>query len=150
MKKFTFSLLVLMASMGASAKSVVFTLTDDTKVYYLLSSAANPMLRFKDGKMTVEDEVYEFSMVKNFYISDEDDPNAIEQVLSKQNMTFKSNTVLIRSDVVKTLKVYTLDGVEVKVQVQKTDDVTSVDLNGLEKGVYLISTGNTSMKVWKK
>lgn len=150
MKKFTFSLLVLMASMGASAKSVVFTLTDDTKVYYLLSSAANPMLRFKDGKMTVENEVYEFSMVKNFYISDEDDPNAIEQVLSKQNMTFKSNTVLIRSDVVKTLKVYTLDGVEVKVQVQKTDDVTSVDLNGLEKGVYLISTGNTSMKVWKK
>lgn len=150
MKKFTFSLLVLMASMGASAKSVVFTLTDDTKVYYLLSSAANPMLRFKDGKMTVENEVYEFSMVKNFYISDEDDPNAIEQVLSKQNMTFKSNTVLIRSDAVKTLKVYTLDGVEVKVQVQKTDDVTSVDLNGLEKGVYLISTGNTSMKVWKK
>lgn len=150
MKKFTFSLLVLMASMGASAKSVVFTLTDDTKVYYLLSSAANPMLRFKDGKMAVENEVYEFSMVKNFYISDEDDPNAIEQVLSKQNMTFKSNTVLIRSDAVKTLKVYTLDGVEVKVQVQKTDDVTSVDLNGLEKGVYLISTGNTSMKVWKK
>ena len=150
MKKFTFSLLVLMASMGASAKSVVFTLTDDTKVYYLLSSAANPMLRFKDGKMTVENEVYEFSMVKNFYISDEDDTNAIEQVLSKQNMTFKSNTVLIRSDAVKTLKVYTLDGVEVKVQVQKTDDVTSVDLNGLEKGVYLISTGNTSMKVWKK
>lgn len=150
MKKFTFSLLVLMASIGASAKSVVFTLTDDTKVYYLLSSAANPMLRFKDGKMTVENEVYEFSMVKNFYISDEDDPNAIEQVLSKQNMTFKSNTVLIRSDAVKTLKVYTLDGVEVKVQVQKTDDVTSVDLNGLEKGVYLISTGNTSMKVWKK
>ena len=150
MKKFTFLLLVLMASIGASAKSVVFTLTDDSKIYYLLSSGANPMLRFKDGKMTVENEVYEFSMVKNFYISDEDDPNAIEQVLSKQNMTFKSNTVLIRSDAVKTMKVYTLDGVEVKVQVQKTDDVTSVDLNGLEKGVYLISTGNTSMKVWKK
>ena len=57
MKKFTFSLLVLMASMGASAKSVVFTLTDDTKVFYLLSSAANPMLRFKDGKMTEEGQL---------------------------------------------------------------------------------------------
>ena len=150
MKKFSFLLLMLVASVGASAKSVVFTLTDGTKVYYLLSVDANPMLRFKDGKMTVEGEVYEFGEVRNFYISDADDPNAIEQVQPKQDMTFKANTLLIRSDAVKTLKVYTLDGVEVKVRVQKTDEMTSVDLNGLEKGVYVISTGNASMKVWKK
>ncbi|MBR6037029.1 MAG: T9SS type A sorting domain-containing protein [Bacteroidaceae bacterium] len=142
--------LLLLFSLGASAKSVVFTLNSGEKVYYLLSKDVNPMLRFKDGKMTVNDDAYEFSDIKNFYISDEDDPNAIEQVLSNQKMTFRSNTLVLRSDAVKTLKVYTLDGVEVKVQVQKTDDVISVDLNGLEKGVYLISTGNSSIKVWKK
>jgi hypothetical protein len=142
--------LLLLFSVGASAKSVVFTLNSGEKVYYLLSRDVNPMLCFKDGKMTVNDDAYEFSDIKNFYFSDEDDPNAIEQVLSNQKMSFRSNTLVLRSDAVKTLKVYTLDGVEVKVQVQKTDDVISVDLNGLEKGTYLISTGNSSMKVWKK
>ena len=142
--------LLLLFSVGASAKSVVFTLTDGTKVYYLLSREVNPMLRFKDGGMTVNDDKYEFSDIKNFYLSDEDDPNAIEHLLSKQSVTFRANTVVLPSGAVKTLKVYTLDGVEVKVQVQKTDDVISVDLNGLEKGTYLISTGNSSLKVWKK
>lgn len=150
MKKLTFLLLLLMASVGASAKSVVFTLNDGTKVYYLLSKDVNPIMRFKEGKMVVNEDAYEFSDIKNFYISDEDDPNAIETVLSKQNVTFSSNTVIIRSDAVKTLKVYTLDGVEVKASVQKTDDVISVDLNGLDKGTYLISTGTSSLKVLKK
>ena len=108
------------------------------------------MLRFKEGKMVVDEDKYEFSDIKNFYISDQDDPNAIELVLSKQNMTFKENTVIIRSDAVKTVKVYTLNGVEVKAPVEKTDDVISVNLNGLEKGTYLISTGKSSLKVLKK
>ncbi len=150
MKKLTFLLLLLMASVGASAKSVVFTLNDGTKVYYLLSKEVNPIMRFKEGMMVVNEDAYEFSDIKNFYISDEDDPNAIETVLSKQNVTFSSNTVIIRSDAVKTLKVYTLDGVEVKAPVQKTDDVISVNLNGLDKGIYLISTGTSSLKVLKK
>lgn len=150
MKKLAFFFLLLMTSVGASARSIVFTLSDDTKVYYLLSSEVNPVLRFKEGKMVVNEDVYEFSDIKNFYISEEDDPNAIEPVLSKLNMTFKENTVIIRSETVKTVRVYTLNGVEVKAPVEKTDDVISVNLNGLEKGTYLISTGDSSLKVLKK
>ena len=150
MKKLPFLFLLLMTSVGASARSIVFTLSDDTKVYYLLSSEVNPVLRFKEGKMVVNEDVYEFSDIKNFYISEEDDPNAIEPVLSKLNMTFKENTVIIRSETVKAVKVYTLNGVEVKAPVEKTDDVISVNLNGLEKGTYLINTGNSSLKVLKK
>ena len=150
MKKLAFLFLMLMTSVGASARSVVFTLSDETKVYYLLSSEVNPVLRFKEGKMVVNDDVYEFSDIKNFYISEEDDPNAIEPVLSKLNMTFKENTVIIRSETVKAVKVYTLNGEEVKAPVEKTDDVISVNLNGLEKGTYLISTGDSSLKVLKK
>lgn len=150
MKKLPFLFLLLMTSVGASARSIVFTLSDDTKVYYLLSSEVNPVLRFKEGKMVVNEDVYEFSDIKNFYISEEDDPNAIEPVLSKLKMTFKENTVIIRSETVKTVKVYTLNGVEVKAPVEKTDDVISVNLNGLEKGTYLISTGDSSLKVLKK
>lgn len=150
MKKLTFSLLMLVASIGATAKSLVFTLNDGTKVYYQLSSEVNPIMRFKEGKMLVNDDVYEFDGIKNFYLSDEDAPNAIENVQSKPNVTFKANTVLIPADAVKVLKVFTVDGVEVKTVIQNEGDVFSVDLNGLAKGVYVISTGKSSLKVIKK
>lgn len=150
MKKLTFFLLMLVASIGATAKSLVFTLNDGTKVYYQLSSEVNPIMRFKEGKLLVNDDVYEFDGIKNFYLSDEDAPNAIENVQSKPNVTFKANTVLIPADAVKVLKVFTVDGVEVKTVIQNEDDVFSVDLNGLAKGVYVISTGKSSLKVIKK
>ena len=150
MKKLTFSLLMLVASIGATAKSLVFTLNDGTKVYYQLSSEVNPIMPFKEGKLLVNDDVYEFDGIKNFYLSDEDAPNAIENVQSKPNVTFKANTVLIPADAVKVLKVFTVDGVEVKTVIQNEGDVFSVDLNGLAKGVYLISTGKSSLKVIKK
>lgn len=150
MKKLTFFLLMLVASIGATAKSLVFTLNDGTKVYYQLSSEVNPIMRFKEGKLLVNDDVYEFDGIKNFYLSDEDAPNAIENVQSKPNVTFKANTVLIPADAVKVLKVFTVDGVEVKTVIQNKGDVFSVDLNGLAKGVYVISTGKSSLKVIKK
>lgn len=150
MKKLTFSLLMLVASIGATAKSLVFTLNDGTKVYYQLSSEVNPIMRFKEGKLLVNDDVYEFDGIKNFHLSDEDAPNAIENVQSKPNVTFKANTVLIPADAVKVLKVFTVDGVEVKTVIQNEGDVFSVDLNGLAKGVYVISTGKSSLKVIKK
>lgn len=150
MKKLTFSLLMLVASIGATAKSLVFTLNDGTKVYYQLSSEVNPIMRFKEGKLLINDDVYEFDGIKNFYLSDEDAPNAIENVQSKPNVTFQANTVLIPADAVKVLKVFTVDGVEVKTVIQNEGDVFSVDLNGLAKGVYVISTGKSSLKVIKK
>lgn len=150
MKKLTFFLLMLVASIGATAKSLVFTLNDGTKVHYQLSSEVNPIMRFKEGKLLVNDDVYEFDGIKNFYLSDEDAPNAIENVQSKPNVTFKANTVLIPADAVKMLKVFTVDGVEVKTVIQNEGDVFSVDLNGLAKGVYVISTGKSSLKVTKK
>lgn len=150
MKKLTFFLLMLVASIGATAKSLVFTLNDGTKVYYQLSSEVNPIMRFKEGKLLVNDDVYEFDGIKNFYLSDEDAPNAIENVQSKPNVTFKANTVLIPADAVKVLKVFTVDGVEVKTVIQNEGDVFSVDLNGLAKGFYVISTGKSSLKVIKK
>ena len=150
MKKLTFLVLMCLASVGAMAKSVVFTLSDGTKVYYLLGGDTTPVLRFVDGKMKVDADLYELSDIKNFFISDADDPNGIEAVLSTQDITIKSNTVAVNSSAVKTLKVYTLKGVEVKADVQQWNDVLTVDLNRLEKGTYVISTGKASLKVMKK
>lgn len=150
MKKWICLLLVLMTSLGVSAKSVVFTMNDGTKVYYLLSTGVNPILRFKEGRMVVNEDAYEFSDIKNFYISETDDPNAIDFLLSGKDVTMAANTVIIPADAVKDVKVYMVDGKDVKVRVEKTDHAIIVHLNELEKGTYVISTGKSSMKVMKK
>lgn len=150
MKKWICLLLVLMTSLGVSAKSVVFTMNDGTKVYYLLSTGVNPILRFKEGRMVVNEDAYEFSDIKNFYISETDDPNAIDFLPSGKDVTMAANTVIIPADAVKDVKVYMVDGKEVKGRVEKTDHDIIVHLNELEKGTYVISTGKSSMKVMKK
>ncbi len=150
MKKLAFLSFMCLVSLTTMAKSVVFTLSDGTKVYYLLGGETNPVLRFVNGKMKVDADLYELSDIKNFFISEEDDPNGIEALLSKQNITIKANTVVVNSSAVKTLKVFTLSGVEVKADVQRQNDVLTVDLNSLEKGTYVISTGKSSLKVMKK
>lgn len=150
MKKLAFLSFMCLVSLTTMAKSVVFTLSDGTKVYYLLGGETNPVLRFVDGKMKVDADLYELSDIKNFFISEEDDPNGIEALLSKQNITIKANTVVVNSSAVKTLKVFTLSGMEVKADVQRQNDVLTVDLNSLEKGTYVISTGKSSLKVIKK
>ena len=107
---FAFACLVCVC---AQAKSVVFTLADGTKVYYLLGGETNPKLRFQEGKMLVEADTYEFSNIKNFYISSEDDPNAIENVLSKQNVRVGGNMVVINSSSVKNVDVFAANGAKV-------------------------------------
>lgn len=144
---FTF---LLIATVGAMAKSVVFTLSNGTKVYYLLGGETNPMLRFVDGKVTVDADAYSISDIKNFYISDEDDPNAIEDVQAGQGISYSANMIVAHASDVTTVKVYTIGGAEVKADVQKSDDMVTVNLNGLAKGAYIVSLGKTSLKVLKK
>lgn len=151
MKKITILFtLMLIVSAGAMAKSVVFTLANNTKVYYLLGSETNPTMRFVDGKMTVNADTYNFSDIKNFYISSEDDPNAIESTLAASSMTYSANTLVVKASEVKSVKVYSVGGKEVNADIQKAGDVITVNLNGLEKGAYVISTGDASFKVLKK
>ena len=144
---FAFACLVCVC---AQAKSVVFTLTDGTKVYYLLGGETNPKLRFQEGKMLVEADTYEFSNIKNFYISSEDDPNAIENVLSRQNVRVGGNMVVINSSSVKNVDVFAANGAKVSADIQRDGDVITVNLNGLPKGMYVVSVGQSSLKVMKR
>lgn len=144
---FAFACLVCVC---AQAKSVVFTLADGTKVYYLLGGETNPKLRFQEGKMLVEADTYEFSNIKNFYISSEDDPNAIENVLSKQNVRVRGNMVVINSSSVKNVDVFAANGAKVSANIQRDGDVITVNLNGLPKGMYVVSVGQSSLKVMKR
>lgn len=134
-----------------SAKSLVLTLKDGTLVYYLLGGESNPMMRFVDGKVTVDTDEYTISGIKNFYISEEDDPNAIEGIKgNKESVNYSNNTLIIKSGNQKLVKVFAINGAEVEAEIKSANDMTSVGLNKLPEGAYIIRVGNTSFKVLKK
>ncbi len=142
-------MIVLASVCMASAKSVVFTLSDGTLVYYLLGGDTNPIMRFVDDKVVVNADTYEFSGIKNFYISNEDDPNAIENVLAKSSIKYDGNTVVVSAAKGKNVKVFAVNGTEVKAPISTAEGYAAVDMSGLQKGTYIISVGSSSMKVQK-
>ncbi len=149
-KRIFLSLFLACASfMYASAKSVVFTLNDGTLVYYLLGGTTNPMLRFVEGGVTVDADSYTFSQIKNFYISTTDDPNAIENVIDNSS-SFNGKALLLDASKVKSVKVYDVTGAVVEANVSNVDGLLSVDLDNLPKGVYIVNTGSSSIKLMKK
>jgi len=87
MKKLLCMGLGLMAVLAVEAKSLVITLSDGTLVYYLLSNDKSPVMRMVPGGFTVNSDTYQFSEVKNFYISQTDDPNPVEPPVDLAQIT---------------------------------------------------------------
>lgn len=141
---------ILLTTGYSYGKSLVLTLKNGTLVYYLLGGETSPLLRFVDGQMTLNDDKYEFSNIKNFYISETDDPNAIESVLTEKKISYSANTLVVNTSNSSKIKVFTTGGTEVKADVNRSGEITTINLNNLPTGAYVISTGTTSFKVMKK
>lgn len=149
MKKISLALMIMLLSASAMAKSVVFTLSDGTLVYYLLGGEKNPVMKFVDGKVTVNTDSYELTKIKNFYISDTDDPNGIEQTLAEQNVSFSANQFVVKADA-KSVKVFNLSGTQANASITSAEGFVTIDLSELVKGTYIINVGTASFKVMKK
>lgn len=149
MKKISLVLMIMMLSATAMAKSLVVTLSDGSLVYYLLGGDTNPMMKFADGKMVINTDVYEISGIKNFYISDTDDPNGIEQTFADKNISFDGNMFIAKAEA-KSVKIYGMSGMPAKAEVNGADGVVSINLSKLPQGAYIIKIGDASFKVMKK
>lgn len=150
MKKMA-SLIALFAVVAvASAKSVVFTMSNGIKVYYLLGGDENPVMKFEGDNVIVNTDTYQISKIKNFYISATDDPTAVTQLAAKQDASFASNVFVLKTPNANAVKVFGVNGAEVEVPVNQADGFVSVDMNGLKQGNYIIKVGNASFKVMKK
>lgn len=151
MKRLTLWLaLVLLTSMGAEAKSLVLTLSDGTKVFYLLGGETTPKLRFLEGKVAVDADQYTISGIKSFSFTDDDTPTAVDPLLAKQQVTFADNTLVVRSPKAAGVRVFSVAGLEVAADVQVLDGIITVNLNDLEHGAYVVRVGKSSLKVWKR
>ena len=109
------------------------------------------MMRFVDGKVAVDTDNYTISDIKNFYISEQDDPNAIEDIKSdKADFSYSNNALTVKTGNAKSVKVFAINGSEVEAEIKNASDMTTIGLEKLPKGTYIVRVGNTSFKVTKK
>ena len=150
-KRIVIAIACLLFSIGISfGKSLVLTLANNTLVYYMLGGANNPMMRFADGKVCVESDEYTFSNIKNFYISETDDPSGIEHLLKEQQITYKAGTLIVHIDSPESISVYTVNGMKISVPVEQAGNVVAVSMTQLPNGVYVVRVGESSFKVFKQ
>ena len=140
---------LIVAVSNVLAKSLVLTLPNGKRAYYLLGEKDDPMLRFVDGNIIVNTDKYEFDNVKNFYISSTDDPSGVENVIGDM-IRYDNNKVIFDAEKSLSINIYTLDGREINAHTQQTNDKVVVDLNTLSQGTYVITIGDTSLKIHKK
>ena len=150
-KRIVIAMTCLLFSIGISfGKSLVLTLANKTLVYYMLGGDKNPMMRFADGKVCVDSDEYSFSNIKNFYISETDDPNGIEHLLKEQQITYKAGTLIVHTDSPESISVYTVNGMKISVPVELAGNVVAVSMTQLPNGVYVVRVGESSFKVFKQ
>lgn len=150
-KRIVIAIACLLFSIGISfGKSLVLTLANNTLVYYVLGGAKNPMMRFADGKVCVESDEYTFSNIKNFYISETDDPSGIEHLLKEQQITYKAGTLIVHTDSPESISVYTVNGMKISIPVEQAGNVVAVSMTQLPNGVYVVRVGESSFKVFKQ
>lgn len=140
-----FFIFILLSALQVQAKSLVLTLVDGTSLYYLLGGETNPVMRFsEDSGFSVNADNYEFSGVKNFYISTTDASCISKTKISKTS--FHSGFLSINAA---SVAVFTLDGKNVDVISEKSGDMITIDMSSLPKGIYVIKAGKSSFKVCK-
>ena len=151
MKRMTIAFVACLSlvTTSLSAKSLVLTLKDNTIVYYQLGGESNPMLRFVDGNIVVNTDWYEFGNIKNFYISDTDDPSGIEHSMDS-HIQYDHDLIIIDTNKSLPVNVYTSDGHKAEVYSQKVNDKTLINLSPLSRGAYIVNIGESSLKILKK
>ncbi len=153
MRKIFCFVFALLTSFAAEAKSVVFTLTDGTLVYYLLSSTDSPVMHMENGGVVVNTDYYQFSGVANFYISAKDDPNiltGVDELLQSKPAALVGGVLTLKATDGQGVKVYDASGKEVPAEITVQGDGVAVGLQRLGQGVYVVNTGKASFKVMKK
>lgn len=150
MKKTLLLTFAFLSALAGSAKCVVITLKGGTLMYYQLGGEKNPVMTFPDGQVCMNDDTFEITDIKNFYISNEDDPNALLEVAEKPAHRFVAGTFTAKANEKDEVKVYGIGGNEVKVEVTTEDGLVNINLNKLQRGTYIIKIGKESFKVNKR
>lgn len=132
---------------SAEGKSLVVTFSDGTKAEYALStlpeiSMANDKLSVVTTATTAEFDLYK---VKTFTFTTS---SAISSV-AQRGYTISGDAIVFEGEATQT-RIFSIDGKAVSVAPIISGGQTVIPLNGLGKGVYIISVNGKSVKISRR
>ena len=157
MKKLKFYLMLLVVLMATSAKAenVKYLVLNAGGEETVVALADDPVMTISEGmlKVTVSgEEVLSASLDNGLtYRFSEDAPTGIQEIQNDETPRLERGHVYIsnakKGDVV---RVFTMDGKLVNAQRIGDDGMADVDLTSLNKGLYIVKSAKTSIKVINK
>ena len=158
MKKLKFVFMVLLVLLATSVKAqnmqyLVFDLSDGSQT--VIALADQPVITLQDGelKATVAGEVKvqaSLGDVVKYSFSETETPSAIQPLLSEQSRLEPGHVYFAHAKAGETVRVFTADGRLVSTQRISEDGTASIDLTALAKGLLIIKSSKTSIKVMNK
>ena len=157
MKKLKFYLMLLVMLMATSAKA------DNVKYLVLNSGGEETVIALADEPvMTIEESILKVTVAGEEKLSADlsqglsykflaEDPTAIQEVLNKETSRLELDHVYIaHAKAGETVRVFTVDGKLVASQRINGEGTADIDLTTLGKGLYIVKSAKTSIKVMNK
>ena len=157
MKKLKFYLMLLVMLMATSAKA------DNVKYLVLNSGGEETVIALADEPvMTIEESILKVTVAGEEKLSADlsqglsykflaEDPTAIQEVLNKETSRLELGHVYIaHAKAGETVRVFTVDGKLVASQRINGEGTADIDLTTLGKGLYIVKSAKTSIKVMIK
>ena len=157
MKKLKFYLMLLVMLMATSAKA------DSVKYLVLNSGGEETVIALADEPvMTIEESILKVTVAGEEKLSADlsqglsykflaEDPTAIQEVLNKETSRLELGHVYIaHAKAGETVRVFTVDGKLVASQRISSEGTADIDLTTLGKGLYIVKSAKTSIKVMNK
>ena len=157
MKKLKFYLMLLVMLMATSAKA------DSVKYLVLNSGGEETVIALADEPvMTIDESILKVTVAGEEKLSADlsqglsykflaEDPTAIQEVLNKETSRLELGHVYIaHAKAGETVRVFTVDGKLVASQRINGEGTADIDLTTLGKGLYIVKSAKTSIKVMNK
>lgn len=149
MKQILASVAVLLSTLtaGAEERSLFITFSDNTKAEYKLSTL--PEITMENDKLSITTTAttaeFDLYKVKTFTFSTSTGIETIE----KQGFSLNGNAIVLDGESSK-VRIFSIDGKAVPAKPIIYGDKTIVNLNSLDRGVYIVSANGKSVKITRR
>ncbi len=156
MKKLKFYLMLLVMLMATSAKadSVKYLVLNSGGEETVIALADNPVMTINEGtlKVTVAGvEKLSADLSQGLTYSFSETATSIQEILNNESSRLEQGHVYIaHAREGETVRVFTIDGKLVASQRINSEGTADIDLTTLGKGLYIVKSAKTSIKVMNK
>jgi len=153
--KFYLMLMVMLMTTIAKAESVKYLVFNSGGEETVIALADNPVITISEGTLKVTaagEEKLSADLTDGLtYHFTETAPTGIQEVLNKEASHLEQGHVYIaHAREGETVRVYTVDGKLIATQRISGEGTADIDLTALGKGLYIVKSAKTSIKVMNR